>query len=158
MPARDVLMKLAIIAFFSLTFMLPAGAEDSPYQMRLMKISDRFNRLEADRLDQRKEKKVLSEAEEKERHELLGQLQELDPVGNILRELEADLRALLASKPAKEKDEALVETLKTFMALTASMHSQSKDLEQAQTFAETIRGYIVRGDLKGMAQWVKSIP
>ncbi len=150
-------MKPAFFSLLCLAIVLTTGGNDSPYQAELMKIMDRYTRLETERSHPVAPRR-LSEADEKERRQLLGQLIDMDPIWVIVRELEADIRALLTIKPAKPGDEALLEDLKSFMAFTAGVQQHAKDLEEAEQLANTIRGFIIRGDVEGLGKWVKSLP
>lgn len=131
------------------------GSDDSPYQARLLALHTRHAVLNTGK--EGAGGKGLSAAEEQERLALHGQLAEQDPLWVLLEELSENIRALVMTKPPAEKDAALVEDLKSCLALASGMQGKAKDLKEAEEQTAMMRRFILRRDVKGLGQWSRTL-
>ncbi len=143
-------MRLLVFSLLLAFAGTAAAQEMTPYQEEVLRLQDRYNKLEMDRHDYRKPKPGLPPEQEAERRKLKTELMEKAPLLALMEQLSEDITVLAQSKPVPEEDVRLMDTLKELLACAAPFQEYAKTQEEAKTLAAKVHLLIVRRDAKGL--------
>lgn len=149
-------MKHTVLSFLFVALLLPAHAADSPYRAGIQTVRERYQVLDAERNDYRKSEPALPAPKEDEYLRLLGQLSIDDPVWALTKQIQADIDALVAVRSRTPADNAALENLKDFLAITSTVEGRATTRKEAEMSATTLRQFIARRDVAGARTWAKS--
>lgn len=124
-------------------------AEDSAYRTALNAAHERYRALEMQLHDFRKIKPELPPTQREERLRLLGQLVTDDPVWVLAERIHSDIAALVAIRSRTAADDAILDSLKDFLAITSGFQERATTHKQAELFATALRQFIARRDAAG---------
>jgi hypothetical protein len=122
-------------------------ADEPAFHTEVAAARNRYLALESKRAS-------LSEAEERERLCLLGQLTDHDPVFAVRREIIAEAQALQQGSSATDRSTA--EKLVQLALVAGEFENRATTLAEAQSFASVLQGFVARRDVDGARAWAKA--
>lgn len=131
-------------------------AGDSAYRTALNAAHERYRALEMQLHDFRKIKPELPPTQREERLRLLGQLVTDDPVWVLAEQIHSDIAALVAIRSRTAADDAILDSLKDFLAITSGFQERATARKQAELFSTALRQFIARRDAAGASAWAQS--
>jgi hypothetical protein len=144
------MVRLGLHLVIALVLVAPcrlALSDEPAFQAEVAAVRNRYLTLENRRGS-------LSDAEEKERVCLLGQLIDHDPVFAVTREIIAEAQAL--QQGTSPTDRATAEKLVQLAAITTGFENRATTLAEAKSFASVLRGFVARRDVEGARAWAKA--